>query len=68
MQDDLSGSGRHTIDYDGRIKLCKVDVDANPDILTRIGIRGIPTLIVFKDGNAAGTKSGALSEFIDELV
>jgi thioredoxin 1 len=61
------------IDYAGRIKVCKVDADANPDILSRFGIRGIPTLIVFKDGKAAGTKTGALSksqltEFVDELV
>jgi thioredoxin 1 len=53
--------------------VCKVDVDANPDIPPKFGIRGIPTLIVFKDGNAEATKVGALSktqltEFIQEIV
>jgi thioredoxin 1 len=61
------------IEYDGRLKICKVDADTNPDIVSRFGIRGIPTLIVFKDGNPAATKTGALSKseltaYIDELV
>ena len=60
-------------EYDGRLKVCKVDVDANPDIPPKFGIRGIPTLIVFKGGNAEATKVGALSktqltEFIQEVV
>jgi thioredoxin 1 len=49
-------------EYDGRLKICKVDADAHPDILSRFGIRGIPTLIVFKDGNPVATKTGALSK------
>jgi thioredoxin 1 len=57
-------------DYAGRLKVCKVDVDSNAGIPEKFGIRGIPTLIVFKDGNAVETKVGALSktqlaEFID---
>ena len=60
-------------EYAGRLKVCKVDVDANPDIPPKFGIRGIPTLIVFKDGNAEATKVGALSksqlsDFIQEVV
>jgi len=60
-------------EYDGKLKICKVDVDANPDIPPKFGIRGIPTLIVFKGGNAEATKVGALSktqltEFIQEVV
>ena len=60
-------------DYAGKLKICKVDVDANPDIPGKFGIRGIPTLILFKNGNAEATKVGALSksqlmEFIDENV
>ena len=60
-------------EYDGRLKVCKVDVDANTDIPPKFGIRGIPTLIVFKGGNAEATKVGALSksqlnEFIQEVV
>ncbi len=57
-------------EYAGRLKVCKVDVDANPGVPEKFGIRGIPTLIIFKDGNAVETKVGALSksqlaQFID---
>jgi thioredoxin 1 len=60
-------------EYAGKIKVCKVDVDANPDIPPKFGIRGIPTLILFKDGNAEATKVGALSktqlsEFVAESI
>ena len=60
-------------DYEGRLKVCKVDVDANPDLPGKFGIRGIPTLIVFKGGNAVETKVGALSkaqlaEFVDTCL
>ena len=48
-------------------------MDANPDIPPKFGIRGIPTLILFKDGNAEATKVGALSksqlmEFVEESI
>ena len=57
-------------EYGERLKVCKVDVDANPDLPGKFGIRGIPTLIVFKSGSAVETKVGALSktqlaEFVD---
>ena len=60
-------------EYDGRLKVCKVDVDANPDIPPKFGIRGIPTLMLFKNGAVVGTKVGALSKsqltaFIDSNV
>jgi thioredoxin 1 len=60
-------------EYAGKLKVCKVDVDANPDIPPKFGIRGIPTLILFKGGSAEATKVGALSksqliEFIKEVV
>ena len=60
-------------EYEGKLKVCKVDVDANPDIPDKFSIRGIPTLIIFKDGNAEATKVGALSktqltEFVQEVV
>ena len=59
--------------YSGRLKICKVDVDANPDIPGKFNIRGIPTLIIFKGGNAIDTKVGALSktqlaEFVDAVI
>ena len=49
-------------EFAGQLKVCKVDVDANPGIPEKFAIRGIPTLIVFKDGNAVETKVGALSK------
>lgn len=60
-------------DYNGKLKVCKVDVDANPEIPQKFNIRGIPTLIVFKGGNAEATKVGALSKsqlssFIQEVI
>ena len=60
-------------EYAGKVKVCKVDVDANPDMPGKFNIRGIPTLIMFKAGNAVDTKVGALSktqlsEFIDSVA
>ncbi len=60
-------------EYAGKLKVCKVDVDANPDVPPKFGIRGIPTLILFKGGNAEATKVGALSktqltEFVEEAI
>jgi thioredoxin 1 len=60
-------------DFGGKLKICKVDVDANPEIPQKFGIRGIPTLIMFKGGNAEATKVGALSktqltDFIQEVI
>jgi thioredoxin 1 len=60
-------------DYEGKVKICKVDVDANGDTPAKFGVRGIPTLILFKDGNAVSTKVGALSKtqltaFIDAAL
>ena len=60
-------------EYAGKVKICKVDVDANPDMPAKFNIRGIPTLILFKGGNAVDTKVGALSktqlaEFLDSAA
>ena len=49
-------------DYDGRLKIAKMNVDENRDIPAKFGIRGIPTLMLFKDGQLAATKVGALSK------
>ena len=56
MLDDISN------DYAGRIKICKMDVDDNPNTPNKFNVRGIPTLIIFKDGNVEATKVGALSK------
>ena len=49
-------------DYDGRLKIAKMNVDENRDVPAKFGIRGIPTLMIFKDGQLAATKVGALSK------
>ena len=49
-------------EYDGRMKICKLDIDANEATPPKYGIRGIPTLMLFKDGNVEATKVGALSK------
>jgi thioredoxin 1 len=54
--DDVAGA------YAGKVKVCKVDVDANTDTPAKFGIRGIPTLLIFKDGEKVSEKVGALSK------
>ena len=47
-------------EMEGKVKVAKIDVDANPDITTRYQIQAMPTLILFKDGVIAGRHTGAL--------
>src|SRR6516165_3464767 len=49
-------------DYGGRLQVAKMNVDDNREVPARYGIRGIPTLMLFKGGEAAATKVGALSK------
>ena len=49
-------------DYNGRLSVAKMNVDQNRDVPAKFGIRGIPTLMIFKDGQLAATKVGALSK------
>ena len=49
-------------EYAGRLKIAKLNIDENPSTPPRYGIRGIPTLMLFKDGNVEATKVGALSK------
>jgi thioredoxin 1 len=60
-------------EYGGRIKVAKLNIDDNPQTPPKYGIRGIPTLMLFKDGNVEATKVGALSKsqltaFIDSNI
>jgi thioredoxin 1 len=60
-------------EYGDKVKICKMDVDGNKETPAKFNIRGIPTLMIFKNGNAEGTKVGALSktqlkEFIDSAM
>ena len=61
------------VEYAGKLKVAKVNIDENPQIPTNYSIRGIPTLMIFKNGVVEGTKVGAVSKsqltaFIDETV
>ena len=49
-------------DYAGKLKIAKLNIDENPNTPPKFGIRGIPTLILFKDGDVEATKVGALSK------
>ena len=49
-------------EYAGRLKVAKVNIDHNQQIPAKFGIRGIPTLMLFKNGNVEATKVGALSK------
>lgn len=67
LLDDAAGQ------YKGRVIIAKLNVDDNPDTAAKFGIRGIPTLMLFKDGKAAATKVGAMSKsqltaFLDESL
>jgi len=59
--------------YEGKLQIAKMNVDENQDIPAKFGIRGIPTLMLFKGGQLAATKVGALSKaqltsFIDQQL
>ncbi|MES9963917.1 MAG: thioredoxin TrxA [Candidatus Sedimenticola sp. 20ELBAFRAG] len=60
-------------EYAGKIKIAKLNIDDNPNTPPRYGIRGIPTLMLFKDGEVEATKVGAVSKsqltaFIDSNI
>ena len=46
----------------GSLKVCKMDVDSNQDLAVRYGVRSIPTLLIFKNGEVASTQIGAISK------
>ncbi len=65
--DELAGA------YDGKLRIAKINVDDNRAVPAKFGIRGIPTLMVFKNGQLAATKVGALTkaqltQFIDQQL
>lgn len=49
-------------EYDGKMKICKLNIDQNEATPPKYGIRGIPTLMLFKNGNVEATKVGAVSK------
>ena len=65
--DELAGA------YDGKLQIAKINVDDNRAVPAKFGIRGIPTLMLFKNGELAATKVGAMSKaqltaFIDQQL
>ena len=48
-------------EHQGRVTIAKLNVDENPDTAAKFQVRGIPTLMLFKNGQVAATKVGALS-------
>ena len=48
--------------YAGRLKIAKINIDDNQNTPSSFGVRGIPTLMIFKNGNVEATKVGALSK------
>ena len=49
-------------EYEGKLKVAKLNIDENPNTPPKYGIRGIPTLMLFKNGNVEATKVGAVSK------
>ena len=49
-------------EYDGKLRIAKLNIDDNPNTPPRYGIRGIPTLMIFKGGNVEATKVGTVSK------
>ncbi|MGB1109269.1 MAG: thioredoxin TrxA [Gammaproteobacteria bacterium] len=49
-------------EYEGRVKIAKLNIDESPATPPKFGIRGIPTLMIFKGGNVEATKVGAVSK------
>ena len=61
------------VEFEGQIKVVKVNTDDNPSVASKYGIRSIPTLMIFKNGELAATKVGAMSKsqltaFIDQQL
>jgi thioredoxin 1 len=60
-------------EYSGKIKVAKINIDENPGTPAKFGVRGIPTLMIFKSGSIEATKVGAMSKsqlsaFIDSTI
>jgi len=57
------------VKYDGQVKIVKLNVDENPQTMTRYGVRAIPTLLAFRDGQVVQQVQGARPKsFFEELV
>ncbi|MGR3661103.1 MAG: thioredoxin [Paracoccaceae bacterium] len=62
-----------SVEFDGKVKIVKVNVDENPNSPAQLGVRGIPALFLFKDGEVVSNKTGAapkasLQSWIEESI
>jgi len=60
-------------EMDGKVKIAKIDVDSNPNSAVQMGVRGIPALFIFKDGEVVSNRAGAapkaaLQSWIEESI
>ncbi|MBU6371117.1 MAG: thioredoxin TrxA [Alphaproteobacteria bacterium] len=60
-------------EYDGKVTIAKINIDDNPQTPSRYGVRGIPTLMVFRGGKVADTRVGAMpkskmAEWISDIT
>lgn len=60
-------------EYDGKVKIAKVDVDSNPNTAAAMGVRGIPALFIIKDGQVISNRAGAapkaaLQSWIEDAI
>ena len=73
MQNDSAYLKDIANEYSGKIKVAKLNIDENPGTPAKFGVRGIPTLMIFKSGSIEATKVGAMSKsqlsaFIDSTI
>jgi len=60
-------------EYEGQLNISKIDADVNSDIVQKLNVRGLPTILLFKNGKVEATKVGALTrqqlkDFIDSIL
>ena len=60
-------------EYEGQLNISKIDADINSDIVQKLNVRGLPTILLFKNGKVEATKVGALTrqqlkDFIDSIL
>ncbi len=56
-------------EYEGKVKICKMDIDKNPNTPAKYGVRSVPSIMVFKEGDVAGSEIGATTKTaLNELI
>ena len=55
-------------EYEGKLTVAKVNIDENPQVPTKYGVRGIPTLMIFQNGQESATKVRALPKDLPEVI